>query len=173
MTRENIVDYAVVYGEFYYQAGSWDYPRRVACKIEKPTDQMIHMYTFIVTNMDLAPEKMIMFYCNRGRMENFIKEGKNGFDFAAVSSRLEDVNAKRFQIHVLAYNLFNWFRRLVLPKHIRKNLVDTIRLKLLKVAVRVIHLPRYIIFKLCSSCPYKDEFYSTLENIGRLTPQFV
>jgi len=171
ITKENMVDYAVVYGEFYYKAGSWDYERRAVCKIEKPTDQMIHMNTFIVTNMDLSPEKAIMFYCNRGRMENFIKEGKNGFDFGAVSSSSEIVNANRLQVHVLAYNIFNWFRRLALPETMRRLTVDTIRLKLMKIASRLIRSAGYFIFKLCSSCPYKREFYKTLENIRRLRPQ--
>ena len=35
-TRENMMDYAVEYGEFEYQAGSWSHPRRVVFKIEKP-----------------------------------------------------------------------------------------------------------------------------------------
>ena len=170
ITRENIVDYAVVYGEFYYRAGSWDYERRIVCKIEKPENQMLHMNTFIVTNMDLPPERTIMFYCNRGRMENFIKEGKNGFDFASVSSSSEVVNANRFQIHVLAYNIFNWFRRLALPMTMRKLMVDTIRVKLMKIAARVVRSGRYTIFKLCSSCPYKEAFYQTLENIWGLRP---
>ena len=170
-TRENIVDYAVVYGEFYYKAGSWDYERRVVCKIEKPTDQLIHMNTFIVTNMELSPEKAIMFYCNRGRMENFVKEGKNGFDFGAVSSRTEIVNANRLQVHVLAYNIFNWFRRLALPESMRRLTVDTIRTKLMKIASRLIRSAGYIVFKLCSSCPYKREFFKTLENIRGLRPQ--
>jgi hypothetical protein len=170
LTKKNMVDYAVVYGEFVYQAGSWDYPRRVVCKIEKPVGQIVHMNTFIVTNMDLAPEGIIKFYCNRGSMENLIKEGKNGFDFAAVSSRSEVVNANRLQIHALAYNLFNWFRRLALPKELRKHTVDTIRLKLFKVAARVVRSARYVIFKLCSSCSYKQEIYKTMENIRRLQP---
>jgi len=89
-TRENQTDYMVEYGEFYYQSGSWSYPRRVAFKVEKPYNQFIHLYTFIVTN--------------------FIKEGKSGFDFSSVSSRTKVVNANRLQIHALAYNLFNWFR---------------------------------------------------------------
>jgi hypothetical protein len=42
------------------------------------------------------------------------------------------VNSNRFQIHCLAYNLFNWFRRLALPQSMRKMQVDTIRLKLIK-----------------------------------------
>jgi putative NIF3 family GTP cyclohydrolase 1 type 2 len=170
MTKSNMVDYAVVYGEFLYQAGSWDYPRRVVCKIEKHTGQIVHMNAFIVTNMSLTPEQAIRFYSNRGSMENLIKEGKTGFDFAAVSSHSEVVNASRLQIRALAYNIFNWFKRLVLPKNLCRSMVDTIRLKLLKIAARVIRSARYITFKLCSSCPYKREFFETLENIKRLRP---
>ena len=169
-TRENQVDYAVEYGEFEYQAGSWPHPRRVVFKIEKPYNQMIHLYTFIVTTMEAAPYQVIQFYCGRGKMENFIKEGKSGFDFSSVSSRFKVVNANRLQVHALAYNLFNWFRRLVLPASMRKQRIDTVRLKLLKIAAKAVHSARYIVFKLCSSCPYKKEFYETLSNIRRLQP---
>ena len=171
MTREDQVSYAVAYGEFEYQANSWEYPRRVVCKVEKPTEQLIHMFTFIVTNMDASPEDLIRFYCKRGSMENFIKESKNGFDFASVSSSSKVVNANRLQVHALAYNIFNWFKRLVLPAKMRKQQIDTIRLKLLKIAAKAVHSARYITFKLCSSCPYKDEFYETLENIRGLQPK--
>ena len=61
ITKNNKVDYAVVYGEFMYQAGSWPYERRVVCKVEKPENQMVYMYTFIVTNMDSSPEYLIKF----------------------------------------------------------------------------------------------------------------
>jgi hypothetical protein len=171
-TRENQIDYAVEYGEFYYQANGWSHPRRVVFKVEKPYGQLVHMFTFIVTTMeDLEPYQVVQFYCGRGKMENFIKEGKSGFDFSSVSSQSMVVNANRLQVHVLAYNLFNWFRRLVLPASLNKQRIDTIRLKLLKVAAKVIHQARYIVFKLCSSCPYKKEFYETFSNIWRLQPQ--
>ena len=165
------ISYAVTYGEFMYQAGSWEYPRRVVFKIEKPYGQMTHMYTFIVTNMVMEAYQIIQFYWERGRMENFIKEGKNGFDFSSVSSHSKTVNSNRMRLHMLAYNLFNWFRRLVLPANIRKQQVDTIRLKLIKIAARAVCSARYITFKLWSSCPYKKEFYETLENIRKLTVQ--
>ena len=129
---------------------------------------MTHLYTFIVTNMDSSPERDIQFYCKRGLMENFIKEGKNEFDFGAVSSSTMVVNANRLQIHALAYNLFNWFRRLVLPPEMRKLRADTIRLKLLKIAAKAVRSARYLVFKLCSSCPYKEEYYETLKNISNL-----
>ena len=171
ITRKNKVDYAAVYGEFMYKAGSWPYERRVVCKVEKPENQMVYMYTFIVTNMDSSPEYLIKFYCKRGQMENFIKESKSGFDFASVSSHTRMINANRLQVHALAYNIFNWFRRLALSATMRKQRIDTVRIKLLKIAAKAIHSARYITFKLCSSCPYKNEFYETLSNIGKLNVQ--
>ena len=107
ITKENKVDYAVVYGEFMYQAGPWPYERRVVCKLEKPENQIVYLYTFLVTNMDSSPEYLLKFYSKRGLMENFIKERKNGFDFASVSSHTRIVNANRLQVHALAYNVFN------------------------------------------------------------------
>ena len=171
MTKDNTVDYAVVYGEFYYQAGTWNKPRRVVFKIEKPCNQITHMYTFVVTNMTTDIKSVIQFYCGRGNMENFIKESKKGFDFGAVSSHSKLVNANRLQIHALAYNIFNWFKRLALHASMRKQCADTIRLKLIKIAVKVVRSGRYIYFKLCSSCPYINEFYETLANISSIKPQ--
>ena len=170
LTAYNKLDYAVCYGEFEYKANSWDYSRRVAVKVEKPAGQFTYLYTFIVTNMELSPEKLIKFYCNRGRMENFIKESKNGFDSGSMKSSSKIVNANRLQISMLAYNIFNWFRRLILPSKMRKYRIDTIRLKLIKIASRVVRGARYLTFKLCSSCPYKKEFYQILENISLLKP---
>lgn len=171
LTKNDKVSYAAAYGDFMYQAGSWDYKRRVVCKVEKPANQLVHMFTFLVTNMDSSPEDLIRFYCKRGSMENFIKESKNGFDFAAVGSSSKVVNANRVQVHALAYNIFNWFKRLALSAKMRRQQIDTIRLKLLKIAAKVVHSARYTIFKLCSSCPYKDEFYETLKNIRSLQPK--
>ena len=93
MTSENKVDYAVVYGEFRYAASSWGQTRRVVVKVEKPAGQLVFMHTFIVTNMDLSPLEIIRFYCNRGKMENFIKESKSGFDMDTMSSRSMVVNS--------------------------------------------------------------------------------
>ena len=170
-TRQNQVDYAVEYGEFMYQAGSWSKSRRIVFKIEKPKDQLTHLYTFIVTTLEMEPYQIVQFYCGRGKMENFIKEGKDGFDFSSVSSSSRVVNANRLQVHALAYNLFNWFRRLVLPASMRRQRIDTVRLKLLKVAAKAVRSARYLVFKLCSSCPYQKEFYETLSNIRNLCVQ--
>ena len=105
---------------------------------------MIHLYTFVVTTMEMEPYQVIQFYCGRGKMENFIREGKSGFDFSSIISHSKVVNANRLQVHALAYNLFNWFRRLTLSTSMRKQRIDTIRLKLLKIAAKAVCLARYI-----------------------------
>lgn len=84
-THFNMIDYVVTYGEFWYQAASQHSPRHVIFKIEKPYGQLTHMYIFIVTNMkEMKHWRVIAYYCNRGRMENFIGEGNQSF--ASVSS---------------------------------------------------------------------------------------
>lgn len=64
-----------------------------------------------------------------------------------------------------------WFRRLALSANMRKQRIDTVRLKLLKIVAKVVRSARYITFKLCSSCPYKNEFYETLSDISKLQIQ--
>ena len=103
-------------------------------------------------------------------LQIWYKECKSGFDMEYVSSSSQIVNANRVQIHALAYNLFNWFRRLMLPEKLKKDRIDTVRLKLLKVAARIVHSARYVLFKLCSSCPFQAEFYETLQRIWQFTP---
>ena len=98
-------------------------------------------------------------------MEYFINESKSGFDMDTMFSHSMTINSNRMQISVLVYNIFNWFRRLVLPKSMRTPQIDTVRMKLLKIAAKMVHSARYITFKLCSSCPYKEAFMETLRNI--------
>ena len=79
--KDNIYDYKVIYGEFKCKVSNWDKERRVVVKIEKPEGQICYNYIFVVTNMSITPKQVIMFYSNRGTMENFIKESKNAFTF--------------------------------------------------------------------------------------------
>lgn len=117
--------------------------------------QIAPIYTFVVSNMDLSAKEIIKFYCNRGTMENFIKEGKQGFNFDKMSSTTFIVNANKLHISVLAYNFNNWFRRLCMKKHIKSFRMETIRNKVIKVATKIVRHARKILFELCSSYPYK------------------
>lgn len=139
-----------------YQAGNWSFPKSVVFKIEKSYGQMFHMFTFIVTTMiDLEPYQVLQCYCDRGKMKDLIKEGNFGFDLDSVNFHAMVVNSTPLQEHALAYILFNLFTRLVLLTNMRKQRIDNIRLKLLQIATKVVHLAGYTAFKMDSSCPYK------------------
>jgi len=166
--KDNIYDYKVIYGEFKYKVSNWDKERRVVVKIENPEGQMCYNYIFVVTNMSITLKQVIMFYSNRGTMENFIKESKNGFAFDSLSSTEYIANANKLQLAMLAYNFNNWFRRLALSKSMKTNRIETIRLKLIKIAAKIVNGSGYLTFKLCSSCPYKNEFWDTLNRISTL-----
>ncbi|TCP16253.1 DDE family transposase, partial [Scopulibacillus darangshiensis] len=158
----------VFYREFNYKASSWSHSRRVVVKMEKPMDELLYRFTFIVTNMSLTPKSVAKLYFNRGTMENFIKEGKLGFAFGSMSSTEFEKNACKLQLAILAYNLHNGFRRLCLPEKMKKNLIDTVRLQLIKVAGKVIRSGRYLTFKLSKHCLHKEAFMATLKQIQRL-----
>lgn len=168
LVSKNTFDYKVTYGEFFYKAKSWTEGRRVVVKIEKPEGQIGYNYTFVLTNMKSSPKDVIKFYSNRGTMENFIKESKNGFAFNCLSSTNYLANANKLQISLLAYNFNNWFRRLVLASSMKTNRMETLRSKMLKIAGRITTSARYITFKLCGSCPYKHQVLDTLKRIDNL-----
>lgn len=159
----------VFYQEVKYKAGSWDKERRVIIKIEKPAGELLFTYTFLVTSLPSNAKNIVKTYQNRGTMENFIKEGKNGFAFDWLSSHSQETNAVRLQIAVMAYNFHNWFRRICLPPKVRNQTMETIRNQIIKIAGRVIRSARYVTFKLCSSCLYKDLFWQIMQNVQKLS----
>jgi hypothetical protein len=125
-------------------------------------------FTFIITNLELASEDIVRIYCNRGHMENFIKEAKNGFACQKMSSTHLQANAVKLQICMLAYNFNNWFRRLCLPKTMQSKRMETVRSQLIKVAAKLVRSGRYWTWKLCSSFVYKNAFEQSIENIARM-----
>lgn len=158
----------VYYKECMYQAKTWNKSRRVVIKMEKPEGQLLFIPTFVVTTLQDKPKHTVQFYAKRGTMENYIKEGKNGFTFGKMDSSEFEVNAVKLQIAVLAYNFHNGLRRFCMPKKMKKHQIQTIRLRLIKIAGKISRSGRYISFKLASSSLYRNEFLSTLRRIQRL-----
>ena len=153
------------YGEFEYQAKSWNKPRRVIVQVRPKAGELIPEYLFLVTNMETRPDLVVSLYAKRGTMENYIKECKNGFRMDKVSHQNFMTNVNRIQLVVLAYNLINGFRRLALPKDYRQMQIETLRTKFIKIAAKRVKQARRIIFKLCSHYPYKEVFNQCLRNI--------
>jgi hypothetical protein len=103
-----------------YKATSWKKPRRVAIirKAQVIDDGQTRLvfdtdwqYEAIVTNLDWEPIDLWRFYNQRCCMENYIKEAKNGFSIDRIATSDFQANEIDLLIKLLAYNLFERFKR--------------------------------------------------------------
>ena len=79
--------------------------RRVVTKVEWHPGELVPHVGYIVTNLSRPAERVVAFYNHRGTAEQYIKEGKNAFQWTRLSCRKFRNNAVRLQLHALAYNL--------------------------------------------------------------------
>jgi hypothetical protein len=121
------------YASFSYQAGSWDRKRRVVAKVEWHPGELVPRVGFIVTNLSRSAERVTWFYNQRGKAEQYIKEGKNAIKWMRLSCRKFRDNAVRLQLHALAYNLANFMRTLALPEAVKQWSLTSLREKLVKI----------------------------------------
>ena len=109
----------VWFADFKYQAASWDRPRRVIAKVEWHRGELFPRVGFILTNRSARAQGVVHFYNGRGRAEQWIKEGKYALNWTRLSCQRFVPNQVRLGLFVLAYNLGNFLRRLVLPRRIK------------------------------------------------------
>ena len=103
---------------FHYRADSWTKPRRVVAQVEHHVGQLFPRVGVIVTNLQLPNRAVVRFYNKRGTAEQWIKEGKLAAHWTRLSCQGFRASEVRLQLSVLAYNLGNLWRRLVLPTRI-------------------------------------------------------
>src|SRR3989337_2691598 len=76
---------------------------------------MGYSYQVIVTNIEwLSPEEVWRFYNGRANAENMIKEGILSYSLDVNISHFYGANLAQFHLVMLAYNLMNLFKELVL-----------------------------------------------------------
>ena len=69
---------------------------------------------------------------------------------------------------MLAYNLANFLRRLVLPRSIKHWSLTTLREKLVKIGAKVVNHARYVIFQLAEVAVPRELFAVILGRIQQL-----
>ena len=122
----------------------------------------------ILTNLSRSAERVTWFYNQRGKAEQYIKEGKNAIKWTRLSCRKFRDNAVRLQLHALAYNLANFMRMLALPKEIEHWLLTTLREKLVKIGAKVVRHGRYVTFQLAEVAVPRELFRNILGLIDDL-----
>src|SRR4029079_14047278 len=152
-------------GSFAYGAASWDRQRRVIVNAEHTAQGPNPR--FIVVNVPGDPQGLYEdVYCQRGDMENRIKEQQLGLFADRTSCHRFLANQFRLLLSSAAYVLVQALRRTALRgTDMERAQVGTIRLKLLKVAARVVVSARRVIFHLASSYPLAERFRAVLERV--------
>ena len=150
------------YASFSYQAGSWDRKRRVVAKVEWHPGELVPRVGFIVTNLSRPAERVVAFYNQRGKAEQYIKEGKYAIKWTRLSCGKFRNNEVRLQLHALAYNLANFMRTLALPKEVEHWSLTTLREKLVKIGAKVVSHGRYVTFQLAEVAVPRSLFQKIL-----------
>jgi hypothetical protein len=158
------------YDDFWYQAGSWDRPRRVVAKVEWHQGELFPRVGFIVTNMSASAEGVVHFYNGRGTAEQWIKEGKYALNWTRLSCHRFVANQVRLDLFILAYNLGNFLRRLCLPKAVKHWSLRSVQIKLIKIGARLVRHARRLVFQFAEVAVPREVFRQVLERIARLHP---
>ncbi len=152
---------ARVFAEFPYRThNSWSRQRRVVAKAEQLEGK--ENPRFVVTSLGAQdwPARRLYeeLYCQRGEMENRIKEQLTLFA-TRVSAATLAANQVRLYLSGLAYVLVHGLRRLGLAgTEWARAQATTIRLRLLKIAARIRITTRKVWISLASSYPLQKVF---------------
>ena len=155
--------------QFYDAAQSWRRVERIIARVEVgPAGSDTR---FIVTNLEGSRAKHLYerLYCARGQAENHIKAWKNHLAADRTSCHQAEANQFRLFLHAGAYWLL-WSMRRVMPKGSAWRVMqfDTLRLRLVKLAARVVELKTQIKIHLPSSAPEQAIFAMLLDRLPRL-----
>ena len=156
--------------EFYDGAASWDRVERIIARVEagpQGTDTR-----FIVTSLAGLSGRTIYqdIYCARGQAENHIKAWKTHLAADRTSCGRATANQMRLFLHVGAYWLM-WSLRALMPRRSRWRVAqfDTLRLRLIKLAVRIEVLSTQVRLHLPKATPDQAIFALLLTRMPRLS----
>ena len=157
--------------EFHDAAASWSRVERIVARVEagpRGCDTR-----FVVTSLTRGTGKVIYekLYCARGQAENHIKAWKAHLAADRTSCTSAAANQLRLFLHAGAYWLM-WTLRAALPRRSpwRRAQFDTLRLRLIKIAARVVEMKTRVTVHLPSACPAAPIMRLLLERLPRMAP---
>jgi hypothetical protein len=142
------------YTETLYAAATWSRQRRVVARIEATFQGLDTRY--VVTNICHCGAQWVYdsLYCARGQAENLIKWHKGQLASDRTSCRSPLANQMRLILHTAAYWLMLELRNAIpRPQPLASGEFSTIRLRLLKIAVRIRETASRIRLSFAANCP--------------------
>ncbi len=154
--------------DFFDGAASWSRVERIVARVEAGPDGTDTR--FIVTNLSGGGRALYQdVYCRRGQAENHIKAWKTHLAADRTSCHAATANQFRLFLHAGAYWLL-WSLRSLMPKRSpwRTAQFDTLRLRLIKLAARVVEMKTMIRLHLPTAAPARDLLHLVLARLPRL-----
>ena len=124
--------------------------------------------TNLVTNLSYPTIGIVRFYNGRGTAEQWIKEGKYALNWTRLSCHKFVANQVRLGLFVLAYNLGNFMRRLVLPEAMKHWSLTSLQTRMIKTGGRLVRHAGRLVFQLAEVLVSREMLGGILERIGRL-----
>jgi hypothetical protein len=147
------------YAETRYGARSWNSERRVSARVEAGCNGLDIRY--VVTNIARGSAEWLYdtLYCERGQAENLIKLHKSQLASDRTSCRSPLANQVRLLLHTAAYWLLLGVRDAIpKPQPLARAEFTTLRLRLIKVAARVIETATRVRIAFAASHPAAELF---------------
>lgn len=172
-TERAISDKPVVrdYAETRHKAKSWNRERRAVARIEATTLGLD--IRFVVTNLKHGSPEWVYdsLYCARGQAENLIKLHKTQLASDRTSCRSAVANQVRLVLHTAAYWLMLTVREAI-PKirDLARAEFATLRLRLIKIAARVVETASRVRLAFAACCPEADLFRGLSGALAPLGP---
>jgi hypothetical protein len=160
---------AHLYGETRYAAQSWKRKRRVIIKAEvvrHPGRAPKNNPRFVVTNLTDPPETVYAIYCQRGDVENRLKELHHGLEMDRTSCSRFLANQFRVLLTLAAYILFQDLQRRAAGTAVAGAQVTTLRERLIKLAVWVERSVRRIVLHLPTTYPWLSSWQRIARAVG-------
>jgi len=147
-----------LFGQYEYQAGTWETPRKLIMKAEHTAKGDNNRY--IVTTLEGSPQELYdKMYCQRGDMENRIKEQQLGLFADRTSCHKWWANQWRLLLSTFAYIIMDRFRTTALKDTKWAKLqCSTLRVKLIKIGAVVTRNTRRVRVHLSSAYPDQEIF---------------
>ena len=159
-----------VYGQVFYQAGTWPWTRRVVYKAEHlltPGKSPKPNLRCVVTNLPGSTQTVYeRIYCPRGDAENRIKELLNDLALGRTSCSRFWANQFRVLLTAAAYVLFQEIRLHARRTALARAQVATLRDLLLKLGAEVQRSVRRFVIHLPTTTPYRDAWQRIATGLG-------
>jgi hypothetical protein len=127
-----------------------------------------YVYHVFITNLDLTPWRVYLFYNPRAIIEKNNREFLYDYPLSKIPTENLTANIAFFQLMLFAADLVHWFKRLCLPPEYLTTALETIRTDMLQLPAQLVRRGSAKVVLLPHDYRHRDDFLRAAEKIRKL-----